>query len=254
MHYCRFETESKVLWGLVEGDEVAALESVPWLGGAPTADRFALAEVRLLAPAIPTKIVCVGRNYAAHAKELNNPLPKDPLIFLKPPSSVIGPEDNIVYPPQSQRVDYEGELALVIGRRCRNVSRKDALDYVFGYTCLDDVSARDIQKADGHFTRGKSFDTFCPIGPVVATGLDPFAFTVETRLNGERRQYAPITDMIFPLDVIIEFISGVMTLEPGDVIATGTPAGVGPLAPGDTVEVEIEGIGCLRNKVVQASR
>ncbi len=254
MKYCRFSHDNNSHWGVLEGETIHLRESAPWGGVSQTGKSFPLGEVRLLAPATPSKIVCVGRNYAAHAKELDNPLPKNPLIFLKPPSSVIGPEETIVYPPQSQRVDYEGELAMVIGRRCRNVNRKDALDYVFGYTCLDDVSARDIQKADGHFTRGKSFDTFCPIGPVIATGLDPFAFTVETRLNGERRQHSPITDMIFPLDVIIEFISGVMTLEPGDVIATGTPAGVGPLAAGDTVEVEIEGIGCLRNKVVKTNR
>ena len=250
MHYCRFEIESKILWGIIEGDKVAALTSPPWLGGQPAADRHSLNNVRLLAPATPTKIVCVGRNYRDHAAELNNPVPKQPLIFLKPPSSIIGPEQKILYPAESRRVDYEGELALVIGRRCRNVPRgTEALACIFGFTCLNDVTARDLQKADGHFTRGKGFDTFCPVGPVIATGLDPADLTVESFLNGERRQNAPTTDMIFPPDVIIEFVSGVMTLEPGDLITTGTPAGVGPLQPGDTVDVVIDGIGQLRNRV-----
>jgi 2-keto-4-pentenoate hydratase/2-oxohepta-3-ene-1,7-dioic acid hydratase in catechol pathway len=251
MKYCRFNYGNETLWGALEGETVHALASAPWPEEEKTGETFSLDDVRLLAPTVPTKIVCVGRNYKAHAAELGNPLPEQPLIFLKPPSSVIGPGEAIIYPAQSQRVDYEGELGLVIGRRCRNAKRDKALDHLFGLTCLIDVSARDLQKIDKHFARGKGFDTFCPLGPVVATGLDPFALTLETRINGERRQHAPVTDMIFPLDVIIEFISAVMTLEPGDVIATGTPAGVGPLAPGDTVEVEIKGIGTLRNTVAK---
>lgn len=249
MKYCRFHHDNDSHWGILEDETVHALTSAPWENEKRTGETFPLNDVQLLAPTAPTKIVCVGRNYKAHAAELGNPLPEQPLIFLKPPSSVIGPGEAIILPAQSQRVDYEGELALVMGRRCRNVNRKDALDTLFGLTCLIDVSARDLQKIDKHFARGKGFDTFCPLGPVIATGLDPFALTLETRLNGERRQHAPVTDMIFPLDVIIEFISAVMTLEPGDVIATGTPAGVGPLAAGDTVEVEIKGIGTLSNTV-----
>ena len=254
MKYCRFHHDNDSHWGILEGEAVHALASAPWPGEERTGETFSLSEVRLLAPTAPTKIVCVGRNYKAHAAELGNPLPEQPLIFLKPPSSVIGPGEAIIDPSQSQRVDYEGELGLIIGRRCRNVKRAQALDYIFGVTCLIDVSARDLQKIDKHFARGKGFDTFCPIGPVIATGFDPFALTLETRVNGERRQHAPVTDMIFPLDVIIEFISAVMTLEAGDVIATGTPAGVGPLAPGDTVEVEIEGIGTLRNTVAKVAK
>ena len=253
MKYCRFHHDNSSHWGILEGETVHTLASAPWENEERTGETFSLNDVRLLAPTEPTKIVCVGRNYKAHAAELGNPLPEQPLIFLKPPSSVIGPGETIILPSQSQRVDYEGELGLVIGRRCRNVDRKGALDCLFGLTCLIDVSARDLQKIDKHFARGKGFDTFCPLGPVISTGLDPFALTLETRINGERRQHAPVTDMIFPLDVIIEFISAVMTLEPGDVIATGTPAGVGPLAAGDTVEVEIEGIGTLRNAVEKAN-
>src|SRR5512142_941817 len=197
----------------------------------------------------PTKIVCVGRNYAEHAKELGNEAPPEPNIFLKPPSAVIAPEAMIVMPPQSQRVDYEGELVIVIGRRARNVRRGDWRQYVLGFTCGNDVTARDLQKKDVQYTRGKGFDTFCPIGPVIETDLDVAALSLVTRVNGQVRQNGNTRDMIFPCDVLVEFVTSVMTLVPGDVIFTGTPAGVGPLASGDTVEVEIEGIGTLRNHV-----
>jgi 2-keto-4-pentenoate hydratase/2-oxohepta-3-ene-1,7-dioic acid hydratase in catechol pathway len=197
----------------------------------------------------PTKIVCVGRNYAAHAKELGNEAPSEPIIFLKPPSAVLAPEGTIVLPPQSQRVDYEGELAIVIGRKARNVSRLIWRQYVLGFTCANDVTARDLQKKDVQFTRGKSFDTFCPIGPTIETDLDASAVPIVTRVNGEVKQNGNTRDMVFPCDYLIEFISSVMTLCPGDVILTGTPAGVGPLKAGDVVEVEIEGIGTLRNHV-----
>ncbi len=197
----------------------------------------------------PTKIVCIGRNYAEHAKELGHDVPSEPVIFLKPPSSVLRPEGTIVRPPQSQRVDHEGELVIVIGRVARNVRRAGWRDYVLGFTCGNDVTARDLQKKDVQFTRGKGFDTFCPIGPVIETDLDPSALQLVTRVNGEIRQNGNTRDMIFPCDVLIEFITSVMTLVPGDVIFTGTPAGVGPLNAGDAVEVEIEGIGTLRNHV-----
>ncbi|MBI2955719.1 MAG: fumarylacetoacetate hydrolase family protein, partial [Acidobacteria bacterium] len=224
----------------------------PWGGGQPTGETFALREARLRAPVEPRKIVCLGRNYREHAAELGHELPREPLIFLKPPSAVIGPEEAIVYPALSERVDYEGELALVMGRQCRAPSAgENPLEYVFGYTCLNDVTARDIQQREGgQFTRAKGFDTFCPVGPVVATGLDAASLTIETYVNGERRQRGTTREMIVPLDAIIRFVAGVMTLEPGDVIATGTPAGVGQLKVGDVVEVVIEGIGCLRNPVV----
>ena len=207
------------------------------------------ADARLVAPALPTKIVCIGRNYADHAKELGNEPPSEPIIFLKPPSAVIGPEDTIVRPPQSQRVDFEGELAIVIGTTARNVEAAAWRAYVAGFTCANDVTARDLQKKDVQFTRGKSFDTFLPLGPCLETDLDPSALRITTRVNGETRQDGNTRQMIFSCARIVEFISGIMTLNPGDVILTGTPAGVGPLAAGDVVEVEIEGIGTLRNVV-----
>jgi 2-keto-4-pentenoate hydratase/2-oxohepta-3-ene-1,7-dioic acid hydratase in catechol pathway len=210
-----------------------------------------LADVRLLAPSTPSKIVCVGRNYAEHASELGHELPKEPLIFLKPPSAIIAPEEAIVLTPHSERVDYEGELAVVIRKSCRNLTPGDDVEpYILGYTCLNDVTARDIQKKDVQFTRAKSFDTFCPFGPWIETELDLSGAHVETFVNQKRRQSAAIAEMTFPVDVLVRWISQVMTLVPGDVIATGTPSGVGPLAAGDVVEVTIGGIGTLRNPVV----
>lgn len=215
-----------------------------------TGQKWPLREVKLLPPAAPSKIVCVGRNYAEHARELGNEAPKEPLIFLKPPSAIIAPEEPIVLPAISERVDYEGELALVIGRRCRNLAADEvASSYVAGYTCLNDVTARDLQKRDAQWTRAKGFDTFCPVGPVLETGLDPAKAALETCVNGIRKQGASLGEMIFSVDVIIRHIARVMTLEPGDVIATGTPSGVGPLAAGDVVEVSVSGIGTLRNRV-----
>ncbi len=204
---------------------------------------------QLLPPTTPTKIVAVGRNYAEHAKELGNDVPPEPVIFLKPATSVLAPGATIVRPPISNRVDYEGELAIVIGREARNVPRERWRDYVRGFTCANDVTARDLQKKDVQFTRAKSFDTFCPIGPCIETDLDPSALRIQTRVNGEIRQNGNTDQMIFKCDFLIEFITQVMTLLPGDVIITGTPAGIGPLASGDVVEVEIEGIGTLKNVV-----
>ena len=191
----------------------------------------------------------VGLNYRAHALEMGKPLPAEPLLFLKPPSAVIGPGTPIVLPPGYARVDYEGELGVVIGRRARNVTVARALEYVDGLTCALDITVRDLQKRDVQFTRAKGFDTFCPLGPVIARGLDPSRLRLRTRLNGLVRQDSITEDLIFSVPELVAFVSGVMTLEPGDVISTGTPPGVGPLAPGDLVEVEIEGIGILRNPV-----
>jgi 2-keto-4-pentenoate hydratase/2-oxohepta-3-ene-1,7-dioic acid hydratase in catechol pathway len=212
-----------------------------------------LATVRLLPPCSPSKIVCVGRNYAEHAKELGNEVPTEPLIFLKPPSSLIASGDAIVYPSLSQRVDFEGELGIVIGKRARRIRRADAHDYILGYTCVNDVTARDLQKKDGQWTRGKGFDTFCAAGPVLVSPdeIDFAKIRVRTLVNGAAKQDAPISDLIFPLDVILEYISSFMTLEPGDLIATGTPPGVGPLEPGDSVAVEIAQIGTLTNTVIR---
>ena len=197
----------------------------------------------------PSKIVAVGRNYADHAKELGNDAPSEPIIFMKPPTAVLEPGGTIIRPSISQRVDFEGELAIVIGREAKNVAAAHWRHYVQGFTCANDVTARDLQKKDVQFTRAKSFDTFCPLGPHVESELDPSRLRIQTRVNGETRQDANTEQMIFKCDVIIEFITQVMTLLPGDVILTGTPAGVGPLNAGDTVEVEIEGIGILRNVV-----
>jgi 2-keto-4-pentenoate hydratase/2-oxohepta-3-ene-1,7-dioic acid hydratase in catechol pathway len=210
------------------------------------------AGARLLPPCAPSKIVCVGRNYVEHAKEFNSPVPTEPLIFLKPPSSLIGSGSAIVLPKASERVDYEGELGVVIGRRARNVKRSDAHGYILGYTCVNDVSARDFQRKDSQWTRGKGFDTFCPVGPCVVPRdeVDLNSLRVRTFLDGEKKQDAPITDMIFDLDVIIEFVTAFMTLEPGDLIATGTPSGVGPLQPGSNIRIEIEGVGVLENTAV----
>ena len=217
-------------------------------GRIATADRPP-ANAQLLPPATPTKIVAVGRNYAEHAKELGNEPPHEPIIFLKPPSALLAPNATIVRPAQSERVDFEGELAIVVGKRARNVKADRWRDFVLGFTCANDVTARDLQKKDVQFTRGKSFDTFCPLGPCIETEIDPSDLALRTRVNGDVRQNARTSMMVFPCPVIFEFISAIMTLEPGDVILTGTPAGVGPLASGDTVEVDIEGIGMLRNHV-----
>ena len=198
----------------------------------------------------PTKIVCVGRNYAAHARELGNEVPREPLLFFKPPSSLIGPGDAIVLPAASQQVEYEAEIGVVIGKRARKVRERDAMAYVRGFTCANDVSARDLQKTDGQWGRAKGFDTFCAVGPVVAEGLDWGRLEVIGRLNGEERQRGHTRDMVFSIPVLIEYISHIMTLEPGDLILTGTPEGVGRMHAGDVVEVEIPGIGALRNPVI----
>jgi len=208
-----------------------------------------LEDLPILPPLAPGKLVCVGRNYAAHAAEHGAAVPDEPMLFLKPPSAVIAHRAPIRIPPGIGRVDHEAELAVVIGRRARHVRRQDALDYVLGYTCANDVSARDFQKKDGQWGRAKGFDTFCPLGPVIATDLDPARLAVRAILNGELRQEGSTADMIFDVPFLIEFISAVMTLEPGDVILTGTPEGVSPLAPGDVIAIEVEGVGTLRNPV-----
>jgi 2-keto-4-pentenoate hydratase/2-oxohepta-3-ene-1,7-dioic acid hydratase in catechol pathway len=203
----------------------------------------------VLAPAVPTKIVAVGRNYADHARELGNEPPAEPIIFLKPATALLASDGTIIRPQVSERVDFEGELAIVIGRIAKDIRRDEWRDVVRGFTCANDVTARDLQKRDVQFTRAKSFDTFCPLGPCIETDLDPSRLSIRTRVNGVVRQDGNTSQMIFPCDQLLEFITSVMTLLPGDVVLTGTPAGVGPLAAGDTVEVEIEGIGTLRNVV-----
>src|SRR5271157_551185 len=211
-------------------------------------------KVRLLAPVNPSKIICVGRNYAEHAREHDAEVPDLPLLFLKPPSAVIGPGGKIVVPPQSENVEHEAELAVVIGKTGRWIATERALDYVFGYTIGIDVTARDLQRRDGQWTRGKSFDTFCPLGPWIETELDPADTLITCRVNEEMRQMASTREMVFTVAQLVAFSSTVMTLFPGDVIMTGTPAGVGPIKPGDVVEATIEGIGILRNPVIAEER
>ncbi len=261
MSYCRFQYQNVACYGLIE--EVRGVDTVtrtmataprswPELEGAERSD-LPLGEMRLLSPVEPSKVVCIGRNYREHAIELKHPIPTEPLIFLKPPSSVIATGDAIRRPHTlSQRVDHEGELGVVIGKRCYRLRHGDDVrPYILGYTCVNDVTARDLQEKDGQWTRAKGFDTFCPVGPVVAPDLDPWkGVGVQTRVNGQLRQNGTTVDFLFPLDVLIHFISQVMTLEAGDLIATGTPAGVGPLQPGDSVEVTVEGVGTLKNPVL----
>lgn len=260
MRYCRFSSNAGPQYGLIE--TVAETEQIthtlPSDGGLPDISRptritpVALASVTLLAPVQPSKIVCVGRNYLDHAKELGNQPPPEPLIFLKPPSSIIATGERIVLPRLSKEVHYEGELTAIINSTCHTVGEgQDVRPLIFGYTCANEVTARDLQRKDNQWARAKGFDTFCPLGPVVSDELDPWAgVQVETRVKGEVRQSGNTRDFIFPLDVVIRFVTAFMTLLPGDIILTGTPAGVGPLSAGDVVEVSIAGIGTLRNSVV----
>jgi 2-keto-4-pentenoate hydratase/2-oxohepta-3-ene-1,7-dioic acid hydratase in catechol pathway len=237
-------------YALIEAENVVEISGSPWAQWTRGSRTLRLADVRLLAPAEPSKIVCAGRNYAAHAAELGNEVPKEPLIFLKPSTSIIGPDEPVILTKYSQRVEHEGELAVVIGRRCAHLlDTDDALSFVLGYTCLNDVTARDLQTSDVQFTRAKGFDTFCPVGPHIETDLNPANALVETHVNGARRQSGNTSLMIYPVPYLVRWISRMMTLLPGDVIATGTPAGVGPLVPGDMVEVSVAGIGVLRNPV-----
>ena len=256
MKYCRFQSDSGAGYGLIEsigGREVITPICDPFAAEPKRAQmvHFPFEEAMLLAPVAPSKIVCVGRNYREHAKELGNEVPAELLIFLKPPSSLIGPGALIRRPLVSKRVDHEGELGVVIGKECRRLGEQDDVrPYIRGYTCVNDVTARDLQNGDGQWTRAKGFDTFCPVGPVVSDELDPWAgVEVEARVNGQVRQHGNTRDFIFPLEEIVRYISRVMTLHPGDLIATGTPAGVGPLQAGDKVEVTVQGVGTLANPV-----
>lgn len=237
--------------GTLEDGVIREFSGELWGPRERTGRQWRVNEVKFLPPAWPTKIICMAKNYVDHATEMNSEAPKQPIIFSKPPSSILAPEDPIVLPRISKRVDYEGELALIIGRRCWHPRPADDIrPYIAGYTCLNDVTARDLQRLDGQYTRGKGFDTFCPFGPVLETEHPSPDATIETYLNGARKQSARAADMVFPIEAIFRWIAEAMTLEPGDVIATGTPAGVGPLAPGDVVEVRVSGIGTLRNTVV----
>lgn len=249
MRIVRALWQERPVYGVLEEERVKLLASFPEEGLNFTGEEVSFSQVKLLAPSLPSKIVALGLNYRDHARELGLPLPEEPLIFLKPPSAVIGPGEEIILPPESKRVDYEAELAIVIKRRARRVSPEEAFDYILGYTCFNDVTARDLQQKDGQWTRAKSFDTFAPFGPWIETGLDPSDLRVRSYLNGSLRQDSSTAELIFPVPEIVSFVSRVMTLEPGDLIATGTPPGIGPLAPGDAIEIEIEGVGRLKNYV-----
>jgi 2-keto-4-pentenoate hydratase/2-oxohepta-3-ene-1,7-dioic acid hydratase in catechol pathway len=250
----RFSHSGAISYGILDEDEedLVVLSGDPMFAGFDTTgERVPLTEATLLAPVIPrSKVVAVGKNYHEHATEMGGDAPDAPLLFLKPNTSVIGPNDRIQLPPQSSQVEHEGELAVVIGRIAKNLKAADVAEYVFGYTVANDVTARDLQKADGQWARAKGFDTFCPLGPVIQTEFDPDEATLQTRVNGEIRQDGEISDLVHGIPEIIEYAASVWTLLPGDVILTGTPAGVGPIVNGDTVEVEISGIGVLSNPVV----
>ena len=263
MRIARFKTETKTGYGIFEGSVIREIENAATghlSGGLPcdphhltcTGKQYQPEEVTLLAPCRPSKVVAVGLNYRSHADEIKMPLPDEPLLFLKPPTAVIGPGDAIIYPSMSRRVDYEAELGVIIGAVAKNVSEKEAHRYILGYTCFNDVTARDLQGKDTQFTRSKSFDTFAPMGPWIETALDPCNLTVQSYLGGALKQSGTTADLVFSVDRLLAFISRVMTLLPGDVIATGTPAGIGPMRIGDTVEIVVEGIGRLRNTVAGA--
>ncbi len=261
MRFCRFQSVEGPQYGRIEAvagrDCITASISAPFAAAGERAEQalprpLPLEYAQLLVPVEPSKIICVGRNYREHAKELDHEIPTEPMFFLKPPSSLLAPGGAIRRPRESQRVDHEGELAVVIGRACsRLADQEDVRPCILGYTCLNDVTARDLQPKSGPWTRAKGFDTFCPVGPAVSDAPDPWAgVALETRVNGQLRQQGNTRDFLFPLDAIIRAVSRVMTLLPGDLIATGTPAGVGPLVAGDMVEVSVEGVGILRNTVV----
>ncbi|PRX95670.1 fumarylacetoacetate hydrolase family protein [Allonocardiopsis opalescens] len=254
MRIARYSIADEVAFGVVENDGqddyVSRIAGHPFTGIQFTGERHPLVDVRLLAPILPSKVVCVGRNYAEHAKEFGNEVPEEPVLFLKPSTSVVGHNDPVIYPPLSERVDFEGELAVVIGRLCREVPAEKAGDVIFGYTIGNDVTARDLQRKDGQWTRGKGFDTFCPLGPWITTGADPADLALTTSVDGELRQSGRTSQLIHDVPALVAYISQVMTLLPGDVILTGTPAGVGPLEVGQQVSVSIESLGTLTNRVV----
>jgi 2-keto-4-pentenoate hydratase/2-oxohepta-3-ene-1,7-dioic acid hydratase in catechol pathway len=254
MRLARFRFADRIATGAFEmgEDRIRVMGGTFFENPIPTGDEVPADDVGLLAPIIPSKVVAVGRNYAAHAAEFGGVVPDEPLVFLKPSTSVSGPGDAIPLLPISRRVDYEGELAVVIGRPARNVQAEDAGRYILGYTCANDVTLRDLQKSDDQWARAKGFDGSCPLGPWIETDLDPTDVLIQTRLNGDVRQSARSSDMVFGVATLIEFITTFMTLLPGDVILTGTPEGVGRLAPGDRVEVDVDGIGVLSNPVASA--
>lgn len=251
MRFIRAQYRNETFYAILDGEKVIRLQHAPYDAVAPEGIEYALTDIRLLAPVEPSKIVCVGKNYKAHADELKEDHPEEPLLFLKPNTCVISPEDEIIYPPQSKRVDYEAELAVVIGKKAHHVAAGHGKEYILGYTCLNDVTARDLQRADGQWTRSKSFDTFCPIGPWIETELEEGNAGIRSILNGEVKQDSNTCMMTHNIDKLICYISACMTLLPGDVIATGTPEGIAPMNVGDVIEIEVDGIGKLRNRITK---
>lgn len=248
MNYLRFHTGQEIKEGvLLDNEEIREIQGSFYGSFSITEQSYQLAEVTLLPPCLPSKVVCVGLNYADHAREVNMPLPKEPVLFIKPSTTVIGPDETILYPSNSQQVDYEAELAIVIKDRAKNINAQDALSYILGYTCCNDVTSRDLQRKDGQWTRAKSFDTFCPLGPWIVPDLDTSNLKIQLILNGHLKQSSSTKEMIFSPAQLVSYVSKIMTLLPGDVIITGTPPGIGTMEIGDTVEVFIEKIGILRN-------
>ncbi|MFP4082869.1 MAG: fumarylacetoacetate hydrolase family protein [Candidatus Aminicenantes bacterium] len=252
MKIYRYNRNNKRGYGILEQESLLPVEGSIFRSINTRNERIPISEVILLPPVNPTKIIAVGTNYKNHAAEMGKGLPEEPLIFLKPPSAVVGPNDIIIYPEMAKRVDYEGELALVIKKKARLLDEEARVeDYILGYTCFNDVTARDLQQKDGQFTRAKSFDTFAAVGPCIATQVDPSGLRLKTFVNGKLRQSASTRNLIFPVPFLVRFISSIMTLYPGDIITTGTPAGVGPLRAGDRIDIQIEGIGTLSNTVMK---
>lgn len=251
MKIVRFRAANKTRYGVLEGAWVVEYAGTPFGTFKKARKKWPLKQAVLLAPVLPSKIVGVGLNYRDHAEEMRMAVPDRPRIFLKPPSALCGPDDPIVYPRDTRRLEHEGELAVVIRKRAHQVPAERARDFVLGYTCLNDVTARDLQAEDGGPIRAKGFDTFCPVGPCIATDIDPNAVDIETWVNGERRQASNTKNFLFPVEEVVAYVTAIMTLLPGDLIATGTPHGVGPLVPGDKVEVRVEGIGTLANPVIR---
>jgi 2-keto-4-pentenoate hydratase/2-oxohepta-3-ene-1,7-dioic acid hydratase in catechol pathway len=252
MKIFRFKNKDKISYGVLEGDRLFPIEGSVYRKFKTAKRGLPVGDVTLLPPVMPSKIIAIGLNYKDHAMERGKPLPEEPLIFLKPSSAVVGPQDIIVYPSMSKRVDFEGELAVIIKKRASRLQLEDQTDdYILGYTCFNDVTARDLQTKDVQFTRAKSFDTFAAIGPCIATDIDPAKLRVKTFLNGKLRQSGNTRNLIFPVPFLVRFVSNIMTLNPGDIITTGTPAGIGPMVPGDRVDVQIDGIGILSNTVMK---
>ncbi|MCP2519309.1 fumarylacetoacetate hydrolase family protein [Candidatus Aminicenantes bacterium AC-708-M15] len=252
MKIYHYQFKGKKYYGILKEENLYPIEGSIFRSFKIRNDYIPISEVKLLPPVKPSKIICVGLNYRTHTLESKKRVPEEPLLFLKPPTSIIGPNEIIVYPKMSKRIDYEGEVAVVIKKKAYQIKdEKEAFSYILGYTCFNDVTARDIQQREGHNTRAKSFDTFAPIGPCIATDLDPLNLKIKTFLNGKLRQSGNTKNLVFSIPYLVKFISHIMTLLPGDIISTGTPSGVGPMSPGDRIDIQIEGIGTLSNTVMK---